>query len=433
MSANTSDEASGGPGVVAAPDSQPPRKRRHHRILVSILLVLGTLLTPLAITTLYIKTEITDTGRYVQTVKPLASDPAVQAYIATSITNNLFDQVDVQSYVKNVLPTRADPLAGPITGALRNFTYDAVLRVVQSNQFQTIWTETNRAAHSLLVKVLTGEGSAVVSTKNGAVTVDLAALADKVKAQLESTVISACSKIPTDRIAGKVTIFESNDLYRVRHAVGLMDRMAIILPLLVLLCFAGAIFLSANRRRGFVRAAIAFTLGGVILAVTLSIGRTVYLDGAVKQGIPRDAAAAIFDNLVRLMHTSLRAVLAFSIVVVIAAIASGPSRAAVGCRRVAKRSASWLGGESDRAGWAVFHASAFVRREQRWFRIVIAAVGFAVLVAWDRPTSRVILGISLVTLLALAIVEFYAREPTEPAITIPEEAPATDIPATSGP
>jgi len=419
------------PREPAVPAAAPPRKRRSHKVLVPLLLVIGALLTPLTITTLYVKAEITDTGRYVQTVKPLASDPAVQAYVADTITNQLFAQVDVQSYVKDILPARAEPLAGPISGALRNYTHDAVLRVVQSDQFQKFWTNANRAAHTLLVKVLTGEGSAVVSENNGAVTIDLSALAEKVKTQLESTGISAFSKIPTDRIAGKITIFESKDLYKARHAVGLMDRMAIVLPILVILCFGGAIYLSRNRRRGFIWAAVAFTLGGVLLAVTLSIGRTVYLDAAVKGGIPRDAAAAVFDNLVRLMHTSLRAVLAFSIVVVIGAVASGPSRLAVWFRRTIQRGANWLGGESDRTGWRVFKASAFVHRQQRVFRIGIAAIGFAILVAWDRPTSRVILGIALIALLALAIVEFYAREPQPAAITIPEANSTRDVRAPS--
>ncbi len=425
------DSSVGPPREPAVPAAAPARPRRRHRVLVPLLLVIGALLTPITITTLYVKAEITDTGRYVQTVKPLASDPAVQAYIADTITNQLFAQVDVQAYVKDVLPSRAQPLAGPISGALRNFTYDAVLRVVQSDQFQKIWVDANRAAHNLLVKVLTGEGSAVVSTNNGSVTIDLSALAEKVKTQLESTGISAFSKIPTDRIAGKITIFQSKDLYRARHAVGLMDRMAIVLPLLVVLCFGGAIFLSRNRRRGFVWAAVAFTLGGVLLAVTLSIGRTVYLDAAVKGGIERDAAAAIFDNLIRLMHTSLRAVLAFSIVVVIAAVASGPSRPATWFRRTIRSGVNWLGGESDRAGWRVFHANAFVRRQQRAFRIAIAAIGFAVLFAWDRPTSRVIFVIALVVLLALGVVEFYAREPVSAEITITEVTDTSDITASS--
>ena len=69
--------------------AETPRRaagRRSHRFWVAILLVLGTLLTALT----YVKTQVTDTGRYLQTVRPLASDPAVQSYVAGQISSQLW-------------------------------------------------------------------------------------------------------------------------------------------------------------------------------------------------------------------------------------------------------------------------------------------------------------------------------------------------------
>src|SRR5690242_5680065 len=110
--------------------------RRGHRWLVALLLVLGFILTPVTIVVLFAHTELTDTGRYVSTIKPLASDPAVQAYAADQITANLFDQVDVNAYVKDALPDRAQSLAAPLTSALRSFTHEATLRLLESKEFQ---------------------------------------------------------------------------------------------------------------------------------------------------------------------------------------------------------------------------------------------------------------------------------------------------------
>jgi hypothetical protein len=386
--------------------------RRGHRILAALLLVIGALLTPVTITTLFLHTQITDTGRYVQTVEPLASDPAVQAYVADTITNRLFTDTDVAAYVRQVLPERAQPLVGPLTSALKSFTHEATLRVLESKQFQTVWVAANRAAHAQLVNVLTGSksSSGAIQSSNGAVTVDLSAIGTEVKKSLESTGIKAFSKIPTDKIAGKITVFQSKDLYRARRAVGFLDRMAFVLPILVLGCLGGAILLSRNRRRGFIAAAIAFMLGALLLAVGLATGRGIYLDAATKGGLPRDAAAPVYDTLVRMLHTSLRAVLAFSIVVVLAAFLSGPSRLAVAFRDRVRRSASWLGGESDRAGWGWLGASGFVEHHKRVLRIAIAVVAFAVLVLWNRPTPMVVFWIGVGTLLVLAIVEFFGRD-----------------------
>jgi hypothetical protein len=316
------------------------RRRRHHRFWVSLLLVVGFFLTPVTIVTLFVHTQLTDTGRYVQTVKPLASDPAVQAYLADRVTNRLFAQVDVGAYVRDVLPQRAAPLAGPLTSQLKSFTHAAALRVVQSKRFETVWVNANRRAHTAIDNVLTGKKSgAVTANSNGAVTVDLSVLAEQAKQRLEATGISAFSKIPADKVSGTVTIFQSKGLYKARHALGVFNKIAFVLPFLVLAIFAGAIFLSANRRRGFIRAATSFTLGAGVLAVLLTVGRSVFLSGTTTNGVPHDAAAAVYDALVRLLHTSVRTVLSLSIVVIVAAVFAGPSRFAVWFRSSVRRAA----------------------------------------------------------------------------------------------
>ena len=396
-----------------AADAAVKKPRRHHRILVSILLVLGFILTPITMITLFVKSQITDTGRYVQTVKPLAADPNVQAYIADVATKQLEAQVDVQQYVANLLPAKAEPLAGPITSALEGFVHEAVLRVVQSPQFQTVWVNANRIAHAQIVHVLTNERSGTVSTANGKVTVDLSALGDQIKQQLASTGISAFQKIPTDKITGQVTIFESQDLYKARRAVGLLNKLGYILPFVVLLCFGLAIYLSYNRRRGFMKAAVAFTLGALVLAIGLKIGRGIYLDAAVNADIPHDAAAAIYDTLVRFLQLSARAVLTFSIVVVIAAFLAGPSHFAVWFRTSVKRAAHWLGAQSDGAGWGWLGSSGFVVARKRELRILAALVGFVALFFWKHPTGIVIFWIAVCVVIVLAIIEFYGREPVE--------------------
>jgi hypothetical protein len=400
-----------------------PKARRPHRVIVALLLVIGAILTPITIVTLFVKAQVTDTSRYTQTIDPLAKDPAVQAYVATTVTDQLFEQVNVQQYVEDLLPNRAAALAGPLTSAMRTFTYDAVLRIVQSDQFQKIWKEANKLAHDQMVAVLTGDHDGnVVSTDKGKVQVDLSAVGEQVKARLAQTGIAAFSKIPTDRIAGKVTLFESKDLYRARRAVGLLTKLAFILPILVFLSFAGAIYLSMNRRRGFIAAAIAFTLGASLIALGLAFGRGVYLDAAVNAGLPHDAAAAVYDTLVRFLHTSVRAVLTLSIVVVIAAFFSGPSRLATWFRTKVHQLVDWLGRQSDGAGWTALGSISWVRTSKSWLRYVVAGAAFVLLLFWKHPTPSVIFWIAMVVLFLLAVIEFFGREPA-PAAT-PTPAPA---------
>ena len=123
------------------------------------------------------------------------------------------------------------------------------------------------------------------------------------------------------------------------------------------------------------------------LALFLFLARGLYLDAATKGNLPYDAAAAVFDTLVRFLHTAVRAVLAFSIIVLIAVFFAGPSRLAVWFRSRVQWVANWLGSESDRAGWGWLAPNAFVVRTKGVLRIVILAIAFVGL-ALDHPSPR---------------------------------------------
>jgi hypothetical protein len=393
-------------------EPKPKVGRRHDRVVVAILLVLGMLLTPVSILTLFVHSEIGDTGRYVQTVKPLSSNPAIQSYVADQITKELFARVDVTTYVEDALPPKAQALAGPLTGALQSFVREATVRVMQTDQFQKLWVEANRVAHVQLVDVLTGERSGAISaTSNGAVQIDLSAVTALVSDRLQSTGIDVFSKIPVAKVGGQITLFQSEDLYKARKAVGILDTLAWLLPVLVFGSFGGAILLSPNRRRGFVLAAVAFTLGALVLALFLFVARGLYLDAATNDGLPYDAAAAVYDTLVRFLHTAVRAVLTFSIVVLITVFFAGPSRLAVWFRSRVRWTANWLGSESERAGWHWLAPKELVVRRKATLRVITAAVAFVVLFLWQHPTPLTIAGVGIITLVVLAVIEFFGREP----------------------
>lgn len=403
-----------------------PKVRRSHRIAVALLLVLGTILTPLTIVALFARTQVTDTDRYVQNVEPLASDPALQAYVVDTVTSRLVGAVDLNKYTNDVLGgTRLAPLAGPISTAFEGFVRQTTQKVVTSDQFKTLWIQANRRVHAALLKVLEGKQSdAVITGPKGVVSIDLSVVVQKVIDALSARGITLFKTIPAAVVGRQIQIFKSEGLYKARKGVGLLDKLAFVLPFLIVACFGGAIWLSRNRRRGFVKAAACFALGAIILAVALAVGRNAYLDAAAGSAFPRDAAAAIWDTLLRFLTTSVRAVVFFSLIVAIAAFFTGPSKLAVWYRYGVHRTAYWLGSQSDDAGWTWFGRSAPIARAKRVIQIVIASGAFAVLFFWKHPTPMVILGITLVALVLLAILEFFARDERPPVA--PSRAPSTE-------
>jgi len=116
--------------------AKPARRRTWPRTTVGYALIaLAALLAPLAVVSVWARSQVTDTDRYVQTVAPLASDPAVQSAVTTNITNVVFQYLDVQGLTQQAIDAlsssgrlppaatqRLDSLVGPITTGVRNFT-----------------------------------------------------------------------------------------------------------------------------------------------------------------------------------------------------------------------------------------------------------------------------------------------------------------------
>jgi hypothetical protein len=71
-------------------------RRRWRTIVASLLIVVACVLAPLSVVAVWTRNQVTDTNRYVATVSPLASDPAIQAAIADQITAQVFRYIDVQ-------------------------------------------------------------------------------------------------------------------------------------------------------------------------------------------------------------------------------------------------------------------------------------------------------------------------------------------------
>src|SRR6266508_6025015 len=73
-----------------------PRRRRWRTVVAVLVIVLGCVLAPLAGVAVWARNQMTNTDRYVATVAPLASDPAIQTAIADQITAQIFTYIDVQ-------------------------------------------------------------------------------------------------------------------------------------------------------------------------------------------------------------------------------------------------------------------------------------------------------------------------------------------------
>jgi hypothetical protein len=368
----------------------PPRRRpgRWRRLSSWVLIVLASLLAIVSVLVVFVRNEVLDTDTYVATVGPLASDPAIQSAVAGAVSKKLTEKVDVKQRVTNALPQKAGFLAAPITSSLESLTHQVALTFVQSSAFQKLWVSANRAAHKQVVSLLTGDNSGVVTSDRGKVSLDLGKVEAKVKQALDKQGITIFDKVPTTNGTSFV-LFESDQLVKYQGLIKWLDRLSYLLPILTVVCYAGGIVLTENRRRGVVRAAIGLAVAMGVLLVGVSLGRNYYLN-ALKTSTPRVAAANAYDAVTAFPLGTTRVVLLVAVIIALVGIAVGNNRLRAWVRSVDKP--RWLA-DSPVHRWMRSH-----RRPVQWATL---AVGFVVLVVWDNPTPEVAI---VTVLIALAVV-----------------------------
>jgi hypothetical protein len=407
-------------GPAEGPPGRPAGRGRWRSVLASLLIVVACVLAPLSAVAVWTRNQVTNTDRYVATVTPLANDPAIQQAITDQITAQVFNYIDVQGLTTQAIAALTErgglrpqvaaqlqALAVPIANGVQSFTRTQVGKVVQSDAFADAWVQANRAAHAELVKALTGEGGGAVTVENDTVSINMAAFIQTVKQRLVDSGFSIAARIP--EVNASFVLFRSKDITRVRTGFNLLNTLGVWLPILTLILLAIGVYVAKDHRRALVGAALGVAVGMVVLALGLAIFRSIYLDAVPASVLPHDAAAVLYDTIVRFLRLGLRTILVLALVVAAGAFLSGRSVTAVRTRQGLVGAIGWLAGSAERAGLRTGPVGSWVEANKRTLRVAAVAVAALVLVFWGRPTGKVVLGLTLALLIVLALIEFLAR------------------------
>ena len=374
---------------------RPARRPRLRRAAMVLLLVLGCGLTGTSLIALWTRATVLNTDRYVDTMAPIAESPAVQKTVADKLDARITGAIDFNALASEVLPDRADALAPAIAAGAESAIRQGLDRFVASDQFQTLWEEANRRAHSRVVALLTTGESGRVTLDDNTVYLDLSAAIDQLKERLRARGFDRVADAIPASVDGRIPLLTSDGFGTARSGINLLKGLSIVLPILALLCFAGHILMSAPRRRGWLRVALGLVVTGLLLLAAIGVGRSAYL-GAIDQAVlPREAASAIFDALIGLLRTALRLTVIVAIVLAAVSLLAGtPVRRTVeaaGARVAADPRTVWLARHRGAVQWS------------------IVLLGGLVLVAWDNPTAGVVLIDAALIALAIWIVALLAR------------------------
>ncbi|MFK0110801.1 hypothetical protein [Streptomyces sp. NPDC091217] len=400
----------------------------------AVLIVLTCILVPVALLATWVHDIVLDTDRYVSTVAPLATEPAVQDAAVHRITEAVGAHVDGPQVAGDIagwlqsqgLPPRAaDALRGlgpQIDNAVDQTVTKAATRVVRSDAFAGLWRTANRAAHQAVVHALTGKGRGAIGVSEGTVTLDVGTAVDRVKQDLVDAGLKPADKIP--QVNKQLVLFQSDELAKFRKGARLLDIVGNWFPVLVVLFGAAGVLLARGRRRALARTALGAAFACLVVAVGLVVARRYYLDHLPSQVQSKAAAAAVFDTLVRFLRVSLRTAVVLGVVIALGAYFIGPGRLPVAVRgtseRTADSAARWAAGHHVRAGRAGTWALAY----RRWITLAALLIIALVFALWNHPTVLTVLLLVLVLLAALAVLCLLAAAGRVDADTPPAAAPA---------
>ncbi|HJV15369.1 MAG TPA: hypothetical protein VJ625_15875 [Propionibacteriaceae bacterium] len=402
----------------------PPRvrKQRWRSVVASLLIIIGCILAPLSVVAVWTKNLVTDTDRYVETVAPLARDPAIQSAVADKITAEIFARLDVAGITNQAVDALADrglpplvatqlhALSGPLSSGVQSFVRNEVGKVVASDAFADAWMTANRAAHQALVAALTGQTGEGITIANGTVSINLGPFIEVVKQRLVERGFDLANRIPD--INPSFTVLQSEAITRAQGAFSLLNAIGNWLPVISAILIALGIYVAKGHRRALVGAGLGIAAGMLVLGLGVILLRSVYLNSLPLGVLTYDAAASFYDTLVRFLRLGLRTVLVFGLIIALAGFFMGRSVTAVRARAGLSKGIGWLRGGAEQAGFRTGPVGAWVYTYKRVLWIAVIAIAALVLVFWNQPTGKVIIGITLCVLVVLVIIEFLGRPPS---------------------
>ncbi|MEU8773272.1 hypothetical protein [Streptomyces sp. NPDC048606] len=417
---------SSGPSSNPPPGNGPPSDGRRggrggraaRAGLSAVLIALTCLLVPVSLLTVWVHDIVLDDRRYVQTVTPLATDPAIRAAAVGRITQAADVRVDGPRITADLAAWLQDRGLPPAVGtavralgpqldeATDRAVTKAATRFVEGDRFERLWVGANRLAHASVVRALTGHGRGPVEVDGGTVTLDLGAAVDEVKQDLVKAGLAPAEKIP--EVDKRLVLFHSDQLGKIRGAVHLLDVVGNWLPVLTVLLGAAGVLLARRRRRALVTTALCAAAACLLVSVALVVVRHVYLDRLPEQVQSPAAAAAVFDTLVRFLRTALRTAIVLGVVVALGAWLTGPGRLPGAVRRGSERTAD------SAARWGLAHgvesggAGRWVEANRRWLTTAAVLVVALVFALWNHPTVLTVLLLVLVLLAVLAVLALLA-------------------------
>jgi Short C-terminal domain len=309
----------------------PARRLGDHIWLVRSMLGLAAVLSVVGIFAVWANRQLLDTSYWTATNTKLLENGAIQNELSSYLTDQLYTNVDVAGEIRSDLPSEFKPLAGPAASGLRTVLEKGIVLALQQPRVQELWRSANEVTHRQFVNLIENKSSVIHTPGGGAVYLDLRPIVSELATRFGAPA-STAEKIPAS--VAQIKIVSSKSLETAQAGVRVLRSLALILPLLVLLLFAGAIGLARGRRSRTLLNVGIVCIGAalVTLVARTIIGNQVVNTLATTEAV-RPAASAAWSIGTSVLVDVAGAMIFIGVLVVLAGMLGGPSRWARATRR----------------------------------------------------------------------------------------------------
>jgi Short C-terminal domain len=304
---------------------------RGRRRTVKGLIILGSVLAFFSVFAIWIERQALNTDDWVSTSGRLIQNETIRAALGDYLVDQLYENVDVEAELEEILPGDTKDLAGPAAGGLRQVAGDGAERVLETSTAQSLWEDANRSTHEQLIAVLEDKGEAV-STEEGTVSLNLGSLLTNLADQV-GIGADLAAKLPPD--AGQIEILRSDELKTAQNIAIAIKGLALVLSILTFAAFGAAIYLS----RGGRWVTVLFSGIGLIAAafaviVAREIAGGVVVDQLVVAESAKPAGEATWSIATSLMVSIATTVIVVGVLFALAGWLASPTDSARATRRV---------------------------------------------------------------------------------------------------
>jgi len=265
-------------------------------VLAMIMLFLAGVSIVAGFSAIWTRNQLLDTDTWTATSTAIATDPNVQADVAHAIAVQIVASSDVEAAISSLLPGPLGQLAGPLTDGATSIVEQAVLQVVRTDAFVTVWEAAVRTTHTEFIADLEGEGRFTSINERG-LSLDLRAVLESVRTALDERGITVLDQLDLSAVTVSILLVDAPGLENVRSAVSVLKASSIAFLLLGVVLLVAGLVIARRRSIAVLSGGVGMLLGvaGVVILATVGRGRAATeLVGGV---LNRSAADAVVDHV----------------------------------------------------------------------------------------------------------------------------------------